>query len=56
MSHEIRTKLESEIRAELTSKITEELKSSNDKELQMMRRKLQATQQTKSSKMASKQE
>ena len=53
ISQKLRGSLETEIRKQMTGKITEELKSANSKELTQMRRKLQASQQTKKEKLVS---
>lgn len=56
MSSEIRQSLESEIRDQLKQEISEELKKENSKELGFLKRKLQATSQTKKDKMVSQHE
>ena len=53
MSKELRESLETEIRQELTQKVTEELKTANTKEIGLLKRKLQASSQTKKDKMVS---
>ena len=56
MSKELRESLETEIRQELSQKVTEELKTANTKEIGLLKRKLQASSQTKKDKMVSQQE